>query len=109
MNIQNLKNYLLGITTDFDEPGKEQKSESAPPFPVLPNDALIIVPVRGTVLFPQNVMPLVIGRKISIDAVQQAVRAEKQIGLLMQLRDTDQDPRPEDLHTSALRRKFYVT
>jgi len=99
MNIQNLKNYLLGITTDFDEPGKEQKSESAPPFPVLPNDALIIVPVRGTVLFPQNVMPLVIGRKISIDAVQQAVRAEKQIGLLMQLRDTDQDPRPEDLHT----------
>ena len=99
MNLRNLKNHLLGSIANSDEPGKEPWKDLAPPVPVLPNDAVIIVPVRGTVLFPQNVMPLVIGRKISIDAVQQAVRTEKPIGLLMQLRDTDLDPSPDDLYT----------
>ena len=68
------------------------------PSPPIPNDALIIVPMRGTVLFPQNVSPLVIGRKRSIAAVQQAVRSEKPIGLIMQLRDQDEEPGPDDLH-----------
>jgi len=54
--------------------------------------------MRGTVLFPQNVSPLVIGRKRSIAAVQQAVRSEKPIGLVMQLRDQDEEPGPDDLH-----------
>ncbi|MGZ5076343.1 MAG: endopeptidase La [Methylobacter sp.] len=67
-------------------------------FPPVPNDALIIVPMRGTVLFPQNVSPLVIGRKVSIAAVQEAVRSERQIGLLMQLRDKDEEPSPDDLY-----------
>jgi len=44
-------------------------------IPPVPDDALIIVPMRGTVLFPQNVSPLVIGRKPSVAAVQQAVRS----------------------------------
>ena len=68
-------------------------------FPPVPNDALIIVPMRGTVLFPQNVSPLVIGRKASIAAVQEAVRSEKPIGLLLQLRDKDEEPTSEDLYT----------
>jgi ATP-dependent Lon protease len=51
------------------------------------------------VLFPQNVSPLVIGRKPSVAAVQQAVRSEKPIGLLMQRRDLDEEPGSDDLHT----------
>lgn len=99
MQIKDLKNRLLGSTTDTKEPSSELKQEAPLQSPAIPDDALIIVPMRGTVLFPQNVSPLVIGRKPSIAAVQQAVRSEKPIGLLMQLRDTDQEPGPEDLHT----------
>jgi len=66
--------------------------------PPVPNEELIIVPMRGTVLFPQTVSPLVIGRKPSIAAVQQAMRTEKPIGLILQLRDGDEEPGPEDLH-----------
>jgi len=99
MQIKDLKNRLLGSTTDTKEPSSELKQEAPLQSPAIPDDALIIVPMRGTVLFPQNVSPLVIGRKPSISAVQQAVRSEKPIGLLMQLRDTDQEPGPEDLHT----------
>ena len=99
MQIKDLKNRLLGSTGNKDVPATEIKPEDPQQFPAIPDDALIIVPMRGTVLFPQNVSPLVIGRKPSIAAVQQAVRSEKPIGLLMQLRETDEEPGPDDLHS----------
>ncbi|TRX03313.1 endopeptidase La [Candidatus Methylobacter oryzae] len=98
MQIKDLKNLLLGSTTSTEEPSSEIKQEAPLQFPPVPNDAVIVVPMRGTVLFPQNVSPLVIGRKASISAVQEAVRSEKPIGLLMQLRDKDEEPNPDDLY-----------
>jgi ATP-dependent Lon protease len=98
MQIKDLKNKLLGSATSTEEPPAEVKEEATSQFPPVPNDALIIVPMRGTVLFPQNVSPLVIGRKASVAAVQQAVRLEKPIGLIMQLHDQDEEPGPDNLH-----------
>ncbi len=64
----------------------------------IPADALIIVPVRNTVLFPGVVFPITIGRPQSIAAAQQAVREQRPIGLLLQ-RDPEQgEPGPEDVH-----------
>jgi ATP-dependent Lon protease len=64
----------------------------------LPQDALIIVPVRSTVLFPGLVLPITVGRPRSVAAAQQAVREQRQIGILMQ-RDPDvADPGPADMH-----------
>ena len=64
----------------------------------LPADALILVPVRNTVLFPGTVFPIALGRERSVAAAQQAVREERQIGILMQ-RDADNaDPSAPDLH-----------
>jgi ATP-dependent Lon protease len=98
MQIKDLKTILLGSATDTERLDSEIKQEAPLPSPPIPNDALIIVPMRDTVLFPQNVSPLVIGRKRSIAAVQQAVRSEKPVGLVMQLRDQDEEPGPDDLH-----------
>ncbi len=95
MQIKDLKNLLLGST---EEPSSETTEETPSQSPPIPNDALIIVPMHGTVLFPQNVAPLVMGRKASIAAVQQAVRSEKPIGLLMQRQDKNEDPGPDDLY-----------
>ncbi|RPI43502.1 MAG: endopeptidase La, partial [Betaproteobacteria bacterium] len=64
----------------------------------VPEDALIIVPSRNVVLFPGVVFPLTIGRPGSIAAAQEALRAERPIGVLLQ-RQTDIDvPGPENLH-----------
>jgi ATP-dependent Lon protease len=64
----------------------------------IPGDALIIVPVRNTVLFPGVVIPITIGRPKSIAAAQQAVREQRPIGILLQ-RDAElSDPGPDDLH-----------
>ncbi len=90
---------LLGSMTDVEGPVPATTLEASQQSPPVPDDALIIVPMRGTVLFPQNVSPLVIGRKRSIAAVQLAVSSEKPVGLVMQVRDQDEEPGPDDLHT----------
>jgi len=38
----------------------------------LPEDALIVVPMRNTVLFPGVISPITIGRKSSVAAAQEA-------------------------------------
>ncbi len=48
----------------------------------LPANALVIVPVRGMVLFPGLVLPLTIGRTKSIAAAQEAARQGLPLGLL---------------------------
>ncbi|HML07958.1 MAG TPA: endopeptidase La [Xanthobacteraceae bacterium] len=73
-------------------------AEGAASLPPLPPDALIIVPVRNTVLFPGLVLPITLGRPKSIAAAQQAVRDQRQVGILMQ-RDVEvADPTPIDMH-----------
>jgi ATP-dependent Lon protease len=65
---------------------------------VVPEDAMIIVPVRNVVAFPGMVAPLSVGRQISIAAVQEAVRTERPIGILLQRDSSVDTPRPEDLY-----------
>ena len=64
----------------------------------LPDDALIIVPVRNVVLFPGMVYPLTIGRERSRAAVQEAVRLERPLGVLLQSKPEVDEPGPNELH-----------
>jgi len=73
-------------------------SELRGPAPTAPADALLVVPVRGFVLFPGAVMPLTIGRPRSVAAAQQAVREGRQIGVVLQRDPEAPDPSPTDLH-----------
>jgi ATP-dependent Lon protease len=66
--------------------------------PTLPPDALIIVPVRGMVLFPGVALPIARGRPGSILAAQRAVREQKPIGVVMQRNVDTPEPAPADLH-----------
>jgi ATP-dependent Lon protease len=69
-------------------------SSYAPP----PTDALIIVPVRSTVLFPGLVLPITVGRPRSVAAAQQAMREQRELGLLMQRNPDVADPTPADMY-----------
>jgi ATP-dependent Lon protease len=66
-------------------------------YPVIPEDATIILPVRNTLLFPGIVLPLTIGRPSSIAATQEAVRSARKVGLLLQDDPAIEQPRPEHL------------
>ena len=84
---------------DQDQVPQQGASESEPTFPDLPEDGLIIVPVRGMVMFPGIVLPVAIGRPRSIAAVQEAVRRELPIGLLLQRDPEADEPTPEQLYS----------
>jgi len=64
----------------------------------LPEDALIILPVRNLVLFPGVVLPITMGRARSQAAAQEAARTQRQLGVLLQSRTEADTPGPEDLH-----------
>jgi ATP-dependent Lon protease len=80
---------------DGTSPGSDGSANALPP------DGLLIVPVRNTVLFPGTVFPIALGRERSIAAAQQAVREERQIGLLMQRDAEVADPAAVDLHRTG--------
>ena len=74
------------------------KPESAPDAKPLPSDALIVVPVRDLVLFPEMVFPVSVGRPSSVAAIQQAVREQRQILLVLQRDPAKEELVPADLH-----------
>ncbi|WP_088347441.1 MULTISPECIES: endopeptidase La [Rhodomicrobium] len=81
----------------------EQAEERAPrPIADIPADAIIILPVRETVLFPGVILPITVGRRGSIEAAQRAVKEQRQIGILMQRAADIAEPGPVDMHTTGV-------
>jgi ATP-dependent Lon protease len=81
-----------------DDATAPEETHGAAPSPPLPPDALIILPVRGMVLFPGTVLPITLGRPRSVLAAQRAVREQKPVGIVMQRNAEVADPLPVDLH-----------
>ena len=77
----------------------------------LPDDALIIVPVRNMVLFPGMILPITIGRDNSIAGAQQAVKSERPIGIVLQRNPEIERPGKDDLFPVGTRANVlrYVT
>jgi ATP-dependent Lon protease len=86
--------------SSIDEAGTSSRpAASSPDQSVsIPQDALIIVAVRNTVLFPGMIAPITLGQPKAIAAAQQAVREQRQIGILLQ-RDAElSEPGTDDLY-----------
>jgi ATP-dependent Lon protease len=81
------------------EQGEERLSQ---PLPELPSDAIMILPVRETVLFPGVILPITVGRRNSIEVAQRAVKEQRQIGILMQRSAEVADPAAIDMHTTGV-------
>jgi ATP-dependent Lon protease len=57
-----------------------------------------VLPLRDVVVFPHMVIPLFVGRRKSIRALEQAMETTKQIMLVAQKSASDDDPTPEHIH-----------
>jgi len=64
----------------------------------LPDDALIIIPLRNAVLFPGVLSPVTVARQQSVSAAQGAVRDEYPIGFLLQHDPEKSQIEPSDLN-----------
>ncbi len=77
---------------------KKQDYQSSEVLPAIPEDVLIIVPVRNLVMFPGVMMPMQVGRERSIAGVLEASSSKRRVGLILQ-RDAEEDkPTGDDLY-----------
>jgi ATP-dependent Lon protease len=61
-------------------------------------DILAVLPLRGTVLFPQAVMPLGAGRASSVRLIEEAVQAGRLVGTVAQRDPSEDTPTRAGLH-----------
>ncbi len=76
---------------DKEEKGKGEKI-------VVPNE-LPILPLRGTVLYPDLILPIMVGRKKSVKLIDDAMDSDRIIGIITQKRSEIEDPKEEDLYS----------
>jgi ATP-dependent Lon protease len=80
-------------TTATTPPADERKAT-----PSLPEDMLIVLPVRNMVLYPGVILPVAIKREKTVAGAQEAVRTEAKVGFLLQKSADTDDPGFDDLH-----------
>ncbi|HEX9006064.1 MAG TPA: LON peptidase substrate-binding domain-containing protein, partial [Bacteroidota bacterium] len=61
-------------------------------------DVLPLLPVRDVVVYPYMILPLFVGREISINAVDQALSGDRLIFLATQKEVSDEDPAPDAIY-----------
>ncbi len=74
---------------------QERPEETAPR---LPEGTIAILPLRNAVLFPGVVLPLSVGRRRSVLAVQASIEAERPIGVVLQRDPEIEEPGGDGLH-----------
>jgi ATP-dependent Lon protease len=57
-----------------------------------------VLPLRDIVVFPYMIVPLFVGREKSINALEEVMRADKQILLAAQKNASDNDPAPDAIY-----------
>jgi ATP-dependent Lon protease len=78
----------------------QPKQEKLPPGTVAGSEtALPVLPLRDVVVFPHMVIPLFVGRRKSIRALELAMESGKQIMLVAQKSASDDDPTIDNIHT----------
>jgi len=82
----------------LNEADSEHEAGTPPVAARLPDDVLIVLPVRNSVVFPGAVIPLTIGRPLSLAAAEEAAKSGRRLGLIMQRDPTAEDPAPGDLY-----------
>lgn len=85
----------------MSEQDNTQSQDNERRRPKLPNDVIIVLPVRNTVLYPGMVMPLSVGRRRSVAAIQEAVKTDRPLAVVMQRNQEDENPGPDDLYRHA--------
>jgi len=64
----------------------------------IPN-RLPILPLRGTVLFPELILPIMVGRKKSVKLIDEAMEGDRIIGVITQHSSEVEDPDPGELYS----------
>jgi ATP-dependent Lon protease len=62
-------------------------------------EVLPLLPIRDIVIYPYMMLPLFVGRDVSIRAVEEALSRDRLIFLVSQKNSADENPSPEGIHS----------
>jgi ATP-dependent Lon protease len=83
--------FLPKSGADKEERGRDEKIVVPPELPILP--------LRGTVLYPDLILPIMVGRKRSVKLIDDAMDSNRIIGIVTQKRSEIEDPKESDLYS----------
>ena len=79
--------------------GRRRSTSTAVAVRPIPQDALIVIPLRNAVLFPGVISPISVGRNASIAAAHEAARNRLKVGFILQ-----RDPAVDEVDAADLHR-----
>ncbi len=82
--------FLPKGETGKGEKGKDDRISIPENIPILP--------LRGTVLYPELILPIMVGRKRSVKLIDDAMERDRIIGVVTQRRSETEDPKEEELY-----------
>jgi len=74
------------------------RDEQPTPESRIPDDVLLVLPVRNLIVFPGAVTQVALGREVSIAAAREAVKSDRKLGLVLQRESSVDEPGPDDLY-----------
>src|SRR6266568_2172806 len=88
-------------TTKRSESEQEPLEDLLPALPGQHKEVLILplLPIRNTVLMPNVVTPLFVGREQSMKAIENAMSKNRTMFVVTQLDEDLDDPGPDDVYT----------
>ena len=92
--LQEMWSGQSGKRSQDDASGADRAMDLRP----IPDDALILVPMRNAVLFPGILSPVAVGRESSVRAAEAAAKQNLPVGFLLQRDPAKTDVTPDDLH-----------
>jgi ATP-dependent Lon protease len=78
-----------------ESPGKGERGKDDKVS--IPN-RIPILPLRGTVLYPELILPIMVGRKRSVKLIDDAMEKDRIIGVVTQKRSETEDPKEDELY-----------
>ena len=78
---------------DWKTEGQEGKTSTVEIPNILP-----LLPIRDIVIYPYMMLPLFVGRDVSIRAVEESLSRDRLIFLVSQKNSADENPNPADIH-----------
>ncbi|MDQ3070623.1 MAG: endopeptidase La [Acidobacteriota bacterium] len=87
--------FAGGFVADQDPPTPVDITSDAPP--AIPSEVPVL-PLRDTVLFPNSFMPLAVARETSVKLIDDAIAANKVIGVFTQKDPLTEEPGADDLY-----------
>ena len=82
----------------MDEIEKNPESQEWKEAPSEIPDVIPLLPIRDIVIYPYMMLPLFVGRDISIRAVEEALSRDRLIFLVAQRNAQEDNPTPDDIY-----------